>query len=146
MSTDIKTCEELLAYVDDMAENAMTTQQYKTIADGIAKIKKSFDEKQTQYVRVDYIKNELVFEDDETKLVSNFHSGIFIMVNHDRGKFHTNLNRSNSIPSHIVDLFIDAQTHHGFLDYTEEICSDENIVILKIIKLGKHANQIYNNA
>jgi hypothetical protein len=138
MSADIKTCEDLLAYVDDMAENAMTTQQYKTIAEGISKIKKSFDEKQPQYVRVDYIKNEVIWEDDETKLVNSFHSGIFKMFKCETGYFHTNLNRSNGIPSHIVDKFIDVYPpdyNNGFLDYIEEISSTESIVILRIYKL-----------
>ena len=135
MSTDIKTCEDLLTYVDDISHDGMTTGQYKTIAEGIANIKKSFNEKQPQYVRVDYIKNEMCWDDDETNLLSKFHSGIFKVFNCDIGKFYTNLNRTNGIPSHIVDMFTDAQNHNGFLDYIEEMGDNENIIILKIIKL-----------
>ncbi len=135
MSTDIKTCEELLAYVDDIAENAMTTQQYKTIADGISKIKKSFDEKQPEYYRVDYVKNEVVFDDGGSSLNSEFCSGIFKKYNSEENKFNTTLNRRNLIPSHIIDKFESGDWVGGYFFYKEEISVDENIIILKILKL-----------
>jgi len=43
MSTDIKTFEDLLDYV----QGQVSQQQFKTVSKGIANIKKSFDEKKT---------------------------------------------------------------------------------------------------
>lgn len=150
MSTDIKTCEDLLTFVDDIAENSMTTQQYKTIAEGIANIKKSFNEKQPQYCKVMYHRLEANFceELDDYKIRQITNEGIFKIVKEHTPRdiervssyittlptFANSINITNEISESVVEQYLNPDP---FSDggYSQHITPNETVIILRIVKL-----------